>query len=227
MTSTIKNTGLKFVEKRTELYAPHRGGRTTFLHPHYGPNTYAHVASTIEQDGLAAPTLSETISLVHAAFHSNDKYSMEIRKLMNDQWLWGFTGIHYIPLEGAYIEPHPRIKNGMPFMEKDDLVRRLEAHDPAVRFVPFGFRTGEMPPLELAKNPFIQALAEGEEGAEKLAEIADYHRNKPCLWSFESVDEPTTRVSALHSNWVGVRRLDVNRSDLGSNWGGCAFGVRK
>ena len=83
-----------------------------------------------------------------------------------------------------------------------------------------------MSSLELAKNPYIIALA-GEEGADKLAEIADKYRNKPYLYSYESVKEPITRVSALNFDWVLEHRLNVNGTDRGNDWDSRAFGVCK
>ena len=72
---------------------------------------------------------------------------------------------------------------------------------------------------ELAKNPCVIGLA-GEEGAEKLARIADKDSDKPYLWSFESVDENKTRVSSLDSGC-----LDLRLYYLGGSGYGRAFGV--
>ncbi len=226
MNTATQNKGVKVKEGRTELAVPHKDGELTFIHPYHGPNVYADVALSIQQAGLQTPTLAETASLVHAAFPSEDKYSTEIKALMKKRYFWASTGIHYVPKEGAYIQDHPEIRKGMPFMEKSELARKLEAHDPSVRFVPFGYKTEIMSALELASNPFIQALAGGEEGAGKLAEIADKHRNRPYIWSFSSVDEPITRVAALDSHWnVGDHRLNVNGNNHGNNRNGCAFGI--
>src|SRR3989344_8373258 len=164
----------------------------------------------------------EFCKVLHAAFHSDDKYSKEIREIMKNYWLWAFTGNHYIPGKGVYIAPDPEIRNGRPFMEESELVKRLEAHDPSVRFVPFGFKTGEMTPNELSRNPYILALV-GEERAEKLVEIASKHKNKPYLLGVTSVDRPSTRVSALYSDWLD-RRLDVDGL-RGYVTDGCALGV--
>ena len=222
----IQNKGLRVEEGQTKLYVPHQNSKLTFIHPYHGPGTYANVASSIEQDQLSTPNLAETVSLVHAAFHSEDKYSKEIQKLMKNNWSWGFTGILYVPQKGAYIQSPPSIKDSFPHKQESELDKKLESKDPSVRHVPFGYKTESMSSLELAKNPFIQALA-GEEGAEKLAEIADKHKNKPYLWSFKSVDEPTTRASALYSIWGVGRGLSVDGDLLGYDGDGYAFGVRR
>ena len=178
--------GLEVVEQRTKLFAPHNGGKLTFLHPPYGPGTYANVGLAIEKDKLSRPTMAETASLVHAVFNSDNKYGTEIKDIMRQAWLCGFTGTLYVPKEGAFIQDDPEIKDGMPFMHRESLEQKLNAKDPSVRFVPFGYEVGEMSPLELAKNLYVIGLA-GEEGAEQLARVADKYSDKPYLWSFKSV----------------------------------------
>src|SRR3989338_2088192 len=203
MASTTQNKTrekLRIKEGRAELTVDHLGRDLTFIHPHFGPDTYANVGSQIEQAGLIRPTISEITSLAHTSYNSDDNYSKKIQKLMKDYWLRGFTGSLYVPNKGAFIQDDPQIRNGMPFMDESELVRKLEANDPSVRFVPFGFKVEEMTPTHLAENKYVQALV-GEEGAEKLAEMASKRRINPVLYSFESVDEPLTRVSALVSLW--------------------------
>jgi len=218
-----KIQGLSVEEGRTKLTAIHNNKDLTFLHPAYGPDTYANVGAKIEQNGLAKPTMAETASLVHAAFNSDDKYSNEIRDIMKQRILWGFTGNLYIPKKGVYIEDNPEIRDV--FMDESELIKKLEANDTTVRFVPFGYKIGRMSSLELAKNPYLIGLAE-EAGADKLAQVADKHKNKPYLFSFNSVDKPITRVSALDSDWSLGSGLDVvGGYYCGDYWDGCAFGV--
>lgn len=217
--------GLRAEEQRTKLFVPHSGGELTFSYPAYGLGTYANVGLAIKRDKLSRPTMAESASLVHAAFNSptDDRYRKEIKDILSQVWLWGFTGTLYVPKEGAFIQDDPEIRQGMPFMDKDGLEQKLNAKDPNVRFVPFGYKVGEMSPLELAKNPYIIGLA-GEEGAEKLAKVAEAFKLYPYLWSFDSVDKPQTRVSALYS-WDLDQRLVVDGDYLGDGRGGRAFGV--
>ena len=58
------------------------GRDLTFIHPHFGPDTYANVGSQIEQADLIRPTMSQITSLVHTSYNSNDRYSKEIAELM-------------------------------------------------------------------------------------------------------------------------------------------------
>ena len=223
MDTQTKNKELRVIEERIKLGIPYDDPKLFFAYPAYGPNTYAQVGELITKANLIKPTMADTVDLVHAAFHSDDKYSKEIREIMKNYWLWAFTGNHYIPGKGVYIAPDPEIRNGRPFMEESELVKRLEAHDPSVRFVPFGFKTGEMTPNELSRNPYILALV-GEERAEKLVEIASKHKNKPYLLGVTSVDRPSTRVSALYSGWL-VHRLCGGGNRPGARADGCGLGV--
>ena len=213
---------------RTEIDIPHLDNTLTFVYEKHGPNTYANVAESIGKVGLARPTMAETASLIYPAFTSEKKEPEfeGIRQAMKNTWLWAFTGNLYIPNKGVYIQDNPEIRNEMPYMEESELVRKLEANDKSVRFVPFGYQTEDMPSKELAKNPYIIALA-GEEGAEKLAEVADKHKKSPYLFSFKSVDQPLIRVSALDSDWGLGDRLDVSGDDRVYDRDGHCFGVQK
>ena len=144
---------------------------------------------------------------------------------MKNRWLWAFTGTLHVPNEGAYIQDDPIIKDGVFSIDKSNLVQKLEQNDQSVRFVPFGFNIESMSSLELAKNPYVIGLA-GEEGADKLAQVADKFKGNPYLWSFKSVSEPLAGVSALDSSWDVVLRLDVSGDDHGYDRNGYGFGVR-
>ena len=115
-----------------------RGSNLTFMHPSYGPGTYALIKEWAEKDGLRTPTMAEIVSLVHAAFNSDNKYSHEIRDQVRFSSLLAFTGTLYVPKKGAYVQDSPEINKGVPSMPEFKLLQRLEAGDSSVRFVPFG-----------------------------------------------------------------------------------------
>jgi hypothetical protein len=219
MTKT-QTESLRVKEGRTELSTKGR----TFIHPAYR-GTFAQLGEAINADGLQRPTMADTADLVHTAYNSNDKYSNEIKGIMKDGFFYVFNGNLYIPNRGVYIQDNPQLTNGRVFMDSSELERKIEAKDPSVRFVPFGFKTGEMTPMELGRNSFVIGLA-GEEGAEKLAEVADTYKRRPYLYSFESVDEPITRVSALIDDWGVDLGLGVDGDNGGDYRDGRAFGVR-
>jgi len=223
MKTETQNAGLDYEVGRT-LLKP-RGTNLTFAHPGYGPNTYANVKEAIEQAGLKPATMAETASLVHAAFNSDNEYSKEISGIVRSEWpLWAFTGILYTPRLG-YVQDNPGTRDGMPYMDESDLIKKLKANDPSVRTFNYGYKTGEMSPKKLAENEFVQALA-GEEGAEKLAKVARKYKAQPCLRSFESVNQPETRVSALGTNWDFGGTLYVDGDLRGYDKVGSALGVQ-
>lgn len=236
MVTKIENQDLRVEEGRTKLIVTYKGEDLTFLRPYYGPDTYVNVENSIESDDLAKPTMAQNASLVHGAFTNPDnQYSKEIKDLMRTTWIWCFTGTLYVPNKGAYVQDHPEIRNGRPFMDESELVAKLGSRDEdgvvysddgTVRFVPFGFKIESMSPLELRSNPYVIALA-GQEGTQKLEKVADTFRKNPYLWSFKSVDEPQTRVSALDSDWGFGVGLVVGGLDRGYDGNGCVFGVRR
>src|SRR3989344_6665782 len=202
---------LRVKEGIIELTVKHLGEDLTFVYPPTNPSNYANTQRVIEEAGFLPPTMAQTASLVHAAFSSKDRYSEEIRKLMKDRWLWAYTGTLTVPNKGLYIQDHPPIVDGMPNISSDDLERRVE--DGELRFVPFGFKTGEMSPSDLAENPYVHALA-GQEGTEKLEQVAEKYPKTPVLWALTDTDRSQTRVSVLVSNW-NDDRLDVDGVNLG------------
>ena len=212
---------LRLDELGTKLFVPHNGGELTFLYPSYGPGTYANVGLSIARENLGRPTMAETVSLVYAVFDSDSQYGQEIKGIIRREWMWAFTGTVYVPNEGAFIQDDPEIKCGMYHMDIGDLVQRLNAGDHSVRFVPFGYKVGEMSPSELAKNPYVIGLV-GEEGAENLARIASKYHNNPYLRDFEFVGRNTARVSALFS---GIANLGLNISGGHGIGNGHAFGL--
>lgn len=122
---------------------------------------------------------------------------------MNDAWFWMFNAIKYVPNEGAFIQkPDKEI------------------------FVPFRYKLGEQSSLELSKNKFVIGLF-GEEGAEKIARVADQYQNKPYLYSFENVDKEIVKKSALDDVWDFGSRLVVGNYSWSDNSDGHSFGVCK
>lgn len=221
-----QSKGIRAEVGYTKLYVPHLDNELTFIHPAKGPNTYLNVNSQILESNLKTPTMSENASLIYSAWQNpKDKYSSEIIEKLRSNWLWSFNGILYVQNEGAYIQDSPEVKEGKVSINKSDLVKKLESKDSTARFVPFGYKIGKQTPKELEKNPFVQALA-GEEGAEKLAEVASKYKANPYVWSFENVDENIIRIASLLSGrLLGSDRLGVGGDDWDGGDDGCAFGV--
>ena len=212
MTTQTKSKGMKVKEGRTIITVPHLDEELTFAYPVKGPGTYQNVKKQIDLDKtpsqLYRPTTAETISLVYSAIQDKDnKYSQEILKILNEKYFWCFTKNRYVPHEGVYI--------------RDDISDKVEEE----RFVPFGFKVGEQSTKEFERNPFVITNA-GEEGAQKLAEIASELKKIPYVWSCENVDQEIERVTDLFSYWIRGR-LNFDGYGFDVNWNGFAAGVQK
>ena len=193
-----------------------------------GPGTYADVNSRILEAGLEEPTMAQTANLVHAAWQNpNEKYSSDVIRKLRSNWLWASNGLLYVPNEGVFIQDRPQIKNGKVFMDKNELTRKLSDEDPSVRFVEFGtYKRESQSSLELSRNTFVRALA-GEEGAEKLAEVADKYNYKPYVWALngKDVSQLTAKVAGLYSRAFVGCGLGVGGGIWVADGGGYAFGV--
>ena len=221
---------MKIQVGKTYLTVPHKNEEVTFQYPSFR-GTYGNVAEQVGKEGLKRPISSETSSLIYDALQNpKGEYESQILDILKDNWFWEFTGNLYLPRSneevsnGVIIEDNPKIVNGRLNMDKKTLIKRLQADDKSVRFVPFGYKIEAQTLEELGKNPYIVARY-GEEGAEKIAKIASQFKNKPYIWSFNFVDEETARMSALLRLWGFGYRLNVYGDDWDANDGGHSFGV--
>lgn len=146
---------------------------TDFLYPLQGPGTWADNGNAITAEGYQNATMAQVVSWFHDIFFKNDEICQQARKqiVRVAAPIWAYTGVLYLPGRGIYIEDLPEIRDGLPVMHESGLVNKLRNNDPNVRFVSPGFQIGYLRPSDLAKNPYIRALA-GDEGADQLAEIA-------------------------------------------------------
>jgi len=207
---------------------PHEEGELTFQHPAFR-GTFGSVAKQIDRADLERPSSPKTASLVYDAFQNPEgEHELEIIRILRDNRLWEFTGNLYLPKSneevnnGVILESNPRIINGILDMDKKSLIKRLQDNDPLVRFVAFGFKTGQQKVSELERNPYVLARY-GEEGAQKIAKVASNYKRKPRLWTFNSVNRELIKMSALYDIWVFGYGLGVGAywSDEGL---GYAFG---
>lgn len=223
---------MEIKEGKTYLTVPHKGGKLTFQYPAF--MGYAQdVANEIDEKGLRRPNSPETASLVYDAFqNSKGKYESEIVNILENYWFREFTGNLYLPESneeinnGVIIDNSPKLEDGKIFVinYKNNLIKKLHENDPNVKFVPFGFKTGGQSLIELKKNPYIIARY-GEEGAEKIAEVASKYKLNPNLQSFiHPINKEEIRLSALYS-YFGDSSLKID----GINWNidrlGHSFGI--
>ena len=209
---------------------PDESGNFSVQYPSF-KGTYGDVSEEIKKAELEKMTSAQTASLVYDAFkNKDDKYCSEITPILKDDLFWEFTGNLYLPKSneeinnGVILDLNPVIENKRLIMNKNSLIERLKNNDKNVKFVPFGYKIGEQSSLELFKNPYIIARY-GEEGADKIAQIADEFEKSPKLWSYDFIDNELVKGSALYSRWAFGAGLGVNGSYSDSNFMGHSFGV--
>ena len=222
--AVVKNRNAKIERGYIELTVPYKDSELTFIYPAKGQNTYTEVGNEIEQNGLIRSTSEKTIHLVHSAYFDEGIYKDEpefknIKEIIKNRWFWEFTRNLWTS-EGVYVYDNG---DGKP-KDKDYLEAKLSASDKRVKFVPKGFKLGEQTSKELEENPYIIARY-GDEGAEKLAEVAGQFRNNPpYIYSLTDVRNSEQRVSALGCNSGGG--LGVGGGGFDDCGGGYALGVR-
>jgi len=207
---------MKYLTENKRNYLEIGNGKQ-FLHPAFYGNL-AQLVSAIDGAGLKRPNSEDVADLVYDAFQDkNEKYSAEIIKILEDLFLREFTGNLYLPKRdgeevhnGVIVESNPSIIKGRTIMDKNSLIKRLQSNDPLVKFVPFGFKTGELPKKGFGKNDYNIARY-GEERADKIEQVASQYKFDPVLNVFNSVDKEIVRGSALDSNgYIGGVRLYVD-----------------
>lgn len=193
---------------RAIITVPHLEDKVNFAYPPF-MGTYDNVKIQIVDAGLKEPTPEEVASLVYSAYENlDDEYAQEIKNMMkSDHCLWMFNTITFVPNEGAYIQkPDKEI------------------------FVPFGYKMGNQSALELSKNKFVIGLF-GEEGAEKIARVAEKYnpflylggyRNKDLTYGKKKIMKPTLNI---HYDWSDKFQICGGLGCYKSNGG--AFGVKK
>jgi len=228
----MANEGLKIREGRIDLIAEHAGREINFVYPASGPGTYADVRSKISEGKLKMPAMSETASLVYAAWQNPDeKYSKEIINLLKNKWLLANNGI-LLAKKGVYVQDNPPVKDGKIVMDEKALEKKLsncqygimKSCDESIRFTEYGFDLESQKASDLAKNRFVIVLA-GTEGAEKLAKTAEKYPSKPYVFGSNRPDENNIRVAALVSDYNGSGLVVYGY--YFDDWSGFAFGVSK
>ena len=225
---------MKYLTENKRNYLEIGNGKQ-FLHPAFFGNL-AQLVSAIDGAGLKRPNSEDVADLVYDAFQDkNEKYSAEIIKILEDLFLREFTGNLYLPKRdgeevhnGVIVESNPSIIKGRTIMDKNSLIKRLQSNDPLVKFVPFGFKTGELPKKGFGKNDYNIARY-GEERADKIEQVASQYKFDPVLNVFNSVDKEIVRGSALYSSGsiVDGDRLYLDGYDWDDGGNGYAFGVSR
>jgi len=230
-------------KEKVYLTVPHKNGSVTFEVARYGllHGELGFTSDHLKDKGLRGPNSPEVISLIYDAYNNpKGRYESKIITTLTEGKFFEFTGNLYLPKSGEevsggiIVEYNPRIKNNVLFtadgdhgklvMKKKSLVKRLHNGDSDVKFVPFGFKTGDLNGDNLRKHPYLIARYE-EEGVEKLVEILSKSGKRPFLGVHDSVDGVMAEVSILGRTWGFEGQLDIITSDLYSR--GSSIGVHK
>ena len=181
---------------------PHQGKKLTASHPFFGPANSKELQAEIKREKYTEPTFPELTSFIYHYFNGKGPQAEEINEIMNTKYFVGFTGVLYLPRkkEVCFID-HPAFDRGS-VVDLDNLETRLRLNEARARVSLDNIETGSVPWNKVAKNPFFIAVSGGEEGAEKLAELASKHSEKkghifvPKISNFTS---PQARIPLLYS----------------------------
>jgi len=225
------------------LDALHRDGKRTFIYLPCGPNYHVEVAQAVHEAKLSFPLMDENVSLIYSAWQNPDKeYSARVIETLRNYFVLATNGLLYLPKKegedvhnGVLIDDNFDVrklkdlnKNREKLLEyKSSLITKLNENDPEVRFVPFGYPTGEVD--NLSNHSLVRGLA-GEYGSVKLDEVASKYKEKyrlnTYIASFDGVVTEYLSCSALNSKWFGIG-LFFRGKFLDDVRVCCAFGVQR
>ncbi len=203
--------------EKKEMEFPHQRKTLIAIHPFFGPANSKTLQAEIKREKCKEPTFPELTSFVHHYFDGKGLQAKDINEIMNKKYFVGFTGILFLPgkKEVCFID-HPAFDRGS-VVDVYDLETRLRLNEARARISLENVETGSVPWDEIAKNPLFIAVGGGEEGAEKLAELASRHSEKkghifvPEISNFSS---PQARIPLLYSYDKG-RSLTVSLNGSG------------
>ncbi len=207
---------------------PHKGKIMAAGYPFFGPANSKTLQAQIKQEEYLEPTFSELVSFIHRYFGEEGTKAAKIKEIMNTKYFVGFTGILYLPKKNeVYFKDRPVFASGS-IVDVDNLESRLKLNEAHAKVSLDNLKTGTLPWDQIPGHPLFIAIA-GEEGAEKLAELASKHRDKngyiflPDISNFTS---PQARIPLLYSYQEG-RSLTVSLNGAGYSTNSYSFGLLK
>lgn len=213
--------------EQTEMEFPHQGGKLAARHPFFGPSNSKTLLESIRHENYSEPAFPELTSFIHRYYGEKGHRAREIREIMTTKYFVGFTAVLYLPGKKEVFFIDRPVFHRDAVVDTDNLLSRLKLGK-ARASVPFDkVETGSVPFDKISKNPFFRAVSGGEEGAEKLAEIASMHTDKkghifvPDISYFTS---PQARIALLYSYDKG-RSLTVSLNGSGYSTNSYAPGL--
>jgi hypothetical protein len=217
------------IMEQTEIEFPHEGKLQAARYPLFGPENSKTLLAQIRHQEYREPVFAELVSFVHYYFDKEGGQAEKIREIMKTKYLVGFTGILFLPgdKEIIFID-YPSFERRS-VVDVDNLETRLRMRGSRAKVSIDNIATGSLPPDDIRKNNLIMALCGGEEGAEKLAELASWHPEKKChvvVPSMENFTSPQARMPLLYSYDKG-RSLTISLNGSGCSLNSYALGLAK
>ncbi len=237
---------------KSKLWVPHEDGEIAFAYPRFGPDIYQNVGRQILEKisgkDLAVPTGEHNVSLLYTVYCdksvSNKPEFQNIRKIMRDNWLWGFIKKLWTPencgelgagVFSVYDENAVGLSKELKVSQLEEALEIpvelsegvISTQDGKIRFasVSSNYTLGEHTHDSLKTDGSVIADY-GINGAMKLSKISrTIGKNLyVCGLDVSKLKEPVQRVSALveFDEW-----LHVSGDNFGDNGWGHAFGVLK
>lgn len=169
--------------KNATMDFPHQGRVLIAAHPFYSPKSSLALQREIRKDGLLEATASEVVSFVRKYFNGKKSRARDVTWIMRNGGFRGFTGILYDPATRLVSFLDRPVFNDAGFVDIGNLVQRVRDGDFYAQ-VPFKHaKSNVISWNKVAKYPYLVAWAGGQEGAEKLADLASKHPKKAVqLW---------------------------------------------
>ncbi len=224
------------VTRTVELTRTDLPNGISFAHPYF-KGTAKQNRDSVRELGLSKPTSGQLVSVADQIYTNGDEINQKVvsdfKDFMRLNWFRGFTALHYDTNTGLLYFAHDpaliefdtdgRIKT----LSTSLLEKRLETGDKNILTVPLSdINPGEKKYNEIPRDKFMLGFAQGEEGAEALARIAEKHTSKLAYSFIPSFNKGdiVTNISALDSCYNGYR-LGVVGGGSGLDGYGCVFGV--
>ena len=206
---------------------PYQGKVLTASHPWFGPANSKTLLAEIEREQFKAAAFPELVSFIHHTYGKDSPQAEELKMIMNTKYFIGFTGVLYLPhkSEVCFVD-YPSFDGGS-VVDVDDLLKRMKLGEARDKVSLENVEKGPVSWKEIPQNPFFKAVCGGEEGAEKVAELASLHTDKtglifvPKMSNFTS---PQARIALLYSYQSG-KSLSVSLNGAGYSINGHAIGL--
>jgi hypothetical protein len=215
------------VMEQTEIEFPHKGKMQSARYPLFGPgNAKGHLAQ-IKQGEYKEPVFPEVVSFIHHYFKKEGWQAEKIREIMTTKYLVGYTGILFLPAEKEIIFIDYPAFERRSVVDADNLESRLRMRGFRAKVKSENIETGSLSPDDISRNALVIALCDGEDVAQKLAELSSWHPEKKChivVPVMENFSSPQARMPMFYSYDNG-RSLTISLNGSGCSLNSFAFGL--